>query len=707
MRVAETHMAEQRERGVTPADCSADSAKSRVKSLEHPMRFSRLRNAIHPAILFWLFPACCGLYAKYQMLVPGKGIQIVEAALKPTGSFTALSFWQTLSFYRMDLLAGFVLLPAMLSFVFQFLSPRWRIRFAAPLSLGVGLALYIQIRAFSTAGSFISLHTLGIAFSWGWQDPVANLSFLGSGKTLGISMFAAGLLLFLIYRAKTQAREPKSVQDAASILQGAVACVAGSAVLCTAIAWMPKIPSNAFQRGAIPVILRAYLGSGPAGLDVSKIYAREFSGLTLFAMLQEYRQLVHAPLDKRDPAYWAKAQGSNVLFFILETTPTRFLDVTGDLSMYPNMRQLRNRSFVPSQHYTTYPVTHRALFSLFASVYPSPNDLSLAEKHTELALPGMFRALDDAGYQTAAYSPFRWNGEYDDVMFRELGVNRQIYPDTQIFSESIGPGQSGLHWREMRIARDEAALALMEQDLNSWISRRIPFAAVFAPQIGHEPLPVIQQSALSDENEVLREERIVLEKEDAWLGELIELLGRSNQLDHTLIIITGDHGVRTSQEDPTFVPGMIDEASFHVPLLIYAPQALDAPKPIPWVTSHIDVAPGVLDLLGIEGNRQLMEGEAIWNPGLAERSTYLFAARMFGSDGYYSRGWFSMWNESTDFTYSNTTLHFDALKPLAQYSPAHTRITQNVGQMGGLQQAIEDHIAVSYPASKIGTARHQ
>src|SRR6202050_5854559 len=117
----------------------------------------------------------------------------------------------------------------------------------------------------------------------------------------------------------------------------------------------------------------------------------------------------------------------------------------------------------------------------------------------------MFRALDEAGYQTAAYSPFRWNGEYDDVMFRELGVNRKIYPDSQIFSESIGPGQSSLHWREMRVARDDAALVLMERDLNSWISRSIPFAAVFAPQIGHEPLPVVPQSALRDENEVLRE----------------------------------------------------------------------------------------------------------------------------------------------------------------------------------------------------------
>jgi len=100
----------------------------------------------------------------------------------------------------------------------------------------------------------------------------------------------------------------------------------------------------------------------------------------------------------------------------------------------------------------------------------------------------------------------------------------------------------------------------------------------------------------------------------------------------------------------------------------------------------------------LQGNRQLMEGTAVWNPALADRSTYLFAARMFGSDGYYSHGRFFMWNESMDFTYSNATLHFDPLPPLAQYSSAHARVAQNIGLMGGLRQAIEDKIAASYPA---------
>jgi glucan phosphoethanolaminetransferase (alkaline phosphatase superfamily) len=665
--------------------------------------FSRAWLATSPAILFWLFPALCGLYAKYQMLVSGHGLEIVERALNPADSSTPLkfSFWQNLSFYRMDLLVGFLLIPAFLLIIFQFLSPRWRLRLAALLSLAVGLALYIQIRAFGTAGSFVSLHTLRVALSWGWRDPVANISFLVSAKALVILALAVPLAALLIYRKKKVRTDAlPAVRWTDSILQKTAVLIGVSAVLFTAISWVPRVTSNAFQRGAIPVILRAYLGSGPGGVDVCKVYAKEFSALTLSEMEQRYRQLAQAPLDSRDPAYWAKARGSNVIFFILETTPARFLDVTGDLASYPNIRELRDRSFVLAQHYTTYPITHRALFSLFGSVYPSPDDTSLAEKHAELALPGLFPALAAAGYQTAVYSPFRWTGEYDDVMFRGLGIQRQVYPDSEVFGESIGPGYSSLHWREMRIGRDRAALALMKQDLTAWLSRGTPFAAVYVPQIGHEPLPVASASGVHDEKEVLREEKIVLQTEDAWLGELFELLRRSNQLDNTLIVLAGDHGVRTSQEDPSFTPGMIDEGSFHVPLLIYAPQVLNQPKTISWVTSHIDIAPTMLDLLGLEGNRQLVEGTAVWNPALADRSTYLFAARMFGSDGYYSHGRFFMWNESTDFTYSNATLHFDTLSPLAQYSSAHARVAQNIGLMGGLQQAIEDKIAASYPAGQ-------
>ena len=72
------------------------------------------------------------------------------------------------------------------------------------------------------------------------------------------------------------------------------------------------------------------------------------------------------------------------------------------------------------------------------------------------------------------------------------------------------------------------------------------------------------------------------------------------RLDKTLIVILGDHGLRTRREYPPFHAGTLDDVTFHVPLVLYAPGVVESTVRIPWMTSHIDIAPSVLDLLGIQ-----------------------------------------------------------------------------------------------------------
>ena len=52
------------------------------------------------------------------------------------------------------------------------------------------------------------------------------------------------------------------------------------------------------------------------------------------------------------------------------------------------------------------------------------------------------------------------------------------------------------------------------------------------------------------------------------------------------------------------------------------------------MTSHIDIAPSVLDLLGIEDDRGLELGSPMWEPALADRTTFFFARSYLGADGY-------------------------------------------------------------------------
>jgi phosphoglycerol transferase MdoB-like AlkP superfamily enzyme len=649
----------------------------------------------------WFIPALVALYAKYVILVPGRGLEIAQRAMPQTSGLAGAEIdrWHAFSFFRTDLLVGCILVPAAYFFVALFLPRKWSSRIAWSSSAILALMIYIQIQAMETTGSYISLHTLRVAVSWGLHEPLANASFLSWGIIAMVCVLAASSPLITgALQKKLQGRDTSSFSDRAALLRKSSGIAIAFCVFAvTALAWAPASPATVFHRSAMIVALRAYLDAGPVEGGKAAEFSREMSALTIPQLEERYRELVHAPLPARDASYWAKARGYNVIFFILETTPTRFLSVTGDLDAFPNLRQLREQSFVPTQHYTTFPVTHRALYSLFGSLYPSPGDLSLPEKHAKVALPGMFRALAANGYQTAAYMPFRWNGEYDDQMFEMLGVNRLIYPDAAIFSNVVGASNAGKDWREARFERDRSALALMEKDLTDWLSHGTNFAAVFLPQVGHVPLPLPDGDGPRSESQVLSQEKIILRAEDAWLGDLVQLLKSHHQLDHTLIIVTGDHGIRVANEDPVFTPGLIDDYSFQVPFLLYASGVLEKTKWIPYVTSHIDVPPTVLDLLGIDGGRELMEGAPLWTTGLAGRSTYFFASRMLGADGYHRDGNFFMWNESSGFAYSNPNLHFNLLDPLPQYSGRASNIVESVSQMSSLQQALEDKLAASYP----------
>jgi arylsulfatase A-like enzyme len=276
-----------------------------------------------------------------------------------------------------------------------------------------------------------------------------------------------------------------------------------------------------------------------------------------------------------------------------------------------------------------------------------------------------------------------WWHSYDEEMLRSLGVQHEIFPPGAVVLPEDRE-EVLVAWRKERIARDLAILSLMKQDLDGCLGQRQRFAAVFFPQIGHMPYPLIAQDG--EAKDLRTQSRAILKIQDGWLGELLHLLEQHQQLENTVIVVLGDHGVRVRGEDPSLVGGMIDEYSFHVPLFIYAPQALERPVTIPWLTSHIDIAPTVLDLLGVNEGRELEQGSPIWNHELEKRRTYFFANPLFGADGYYDEGRFYMTNHMSDSVYSSLQPHFDANTVVPASSATHYEVPLSVARMVGLQQ---------------------
>jgi hypothetical protein len=72
-------------------------------------------------------------------------------------------------------------------------------------------------------------------------------------------------------------------------------------------------------------------------------------------------------------------------------------------------------------------------------------------------------------------------------------------------------------------------------------------------------------------------------------------------------------------------------------MLIYVPGALQHETIIDTPTSHIDISPTLLDLLGISAGRENEQGLPVYDPEIGQRRLFL-QMEMFGATGYYYGG---------------------------------------------------------------------
>jgi len=663
------------------------------------------------AVLFWLVPALFALHVKYSLLDDGRGFRLAARAMGrlekslpgAIGSYDfGLSFWEQLSFFRMDALVMFVLVPLALWVLCRYLPAALRTWTVGFLSAATFLLLYIQMRSMHVMGRWLSWQMIQTAVSWGWAHPETITQYL---KLKHLLLLVVGLVVFPVayfwlapaVRRWQLRRESKWTNPPVGFVPFVAACL-----ICIIVPfpWLSRLPRSIYHESILVTSLKSLWNTGAVNSD-------EFAGLTRQQLVERYEQMSSSPAYRRDPAYWGKAQGSNVILFVLETAPEAILAPDDPMTDLPNLRKLRAKSFVPLEHYSTYPFTTRALFSVLTSWYSPDSVLDAVEQHHDLALPGIVHQLRQTGHQARVYIPRPWSGGNDENTFLQAGFQQVLAPPKVVDPPQVYLQPNHPAWMKERIYRDELALDLMKQDMETWLSTDQKFVAMYLPQSGHHPWPDNDENA--NESDPKKRARAILALQDRWLGELLVVLEKHHQLDKTLILVTGDHGIRSRQEDETFAGGMIDEYSFHVPLFLYAPQVLSREKTFPWITSHIDISPTLLDLEGISADRNFEQGLPFWNPGLQDRTVYLMAFNMFGSDGYYSHGEFAMLKRMDGSVFENTKPHFSGANLVTPGSPDAKRVASDLARIAGLQEvwtasvarkqnAIKSHMYSANPA---------
>ncbi|WP_348261313.1 LTA synthase family protein [Telmatobacter sp. DSM 110680] len=525
----------------------------------------------------------------------------------------------------------------------MFIVPRkLRSAFVALFSILISLEILFQMQAFKNVGHFIPWYLIDDTAHWAIAHPEYILSYGGTHIFLEWACFIGFIVVLAvaIHHSQSSPRAGSALENAGARAI-AVLIVAG-AILGTF--------------GRVTAIGRTWLGQSEISAALFALGGDEDLGKKAAmksseSLHMEYEVVANSTPREPDQRYFGKARGSDVIVFILETAPYRYdsFEPSDDL---PTLKQLASHAWIGSRHYSTFPYTAKATFSILTSMYP-PNPIYFGGSPRQA--PGLVRALKSAGYDTHYYVPHPFENHFEDAMYSAIGFNH-------IFSSGSAPGGDHIgmpYWQDV-VRRDLDALHMLMRDAHRDAVEHQPYLAVFSPQIGHAPWPDILHNGT--ETSLANRARSLLRLEDQWLGQIVGQLSEDGRLDRTIIVVTGDHGVRASAEDPSFETFGLPDYSFHVPLLVFAPQALQQGQTIREVTSHIDIAPTVLDLIGLGTGRGFEEGLPIWETEQNRRKVFLWAGDYLGAEGFEQKSVFTVWNKAAGYVFTGDSLDESAMR---------------------------------------------
>lgn len=576
----------------------------------------RLR--LFPIALFaWLPAACLMLYVKWTCLTaPGLSEVDVPGLLAGRSLDSENPYWvsllERLGCLQADLILGFGVVPVVGLALLLLLGARWGIRWILGGCLVAIFILCIELQVLNTSSRFLAFEMAREAFEWAVAHRFQFLHYLDPGSLALLGGLGSAVTWAFVRRNRAS---PRLLLRLQGLTWGVYAVMLGLAFL--PVGSTAPVPTH-LHRSVVELSWKQWV-------DRPLIPVRAAATTRTTKHIPDNGLRGEAPPPWSEP--WSAAvgiaEGYDVIVWSLETAPARSFD----LGALPALSRLSGDSWIGERHFTTFPNTTHAHYSILTGCYP-PRDVLSADRPPVISLPGILRSH---GYAAGIYGGENFDAA-NSRTYRALGLD--------IHGAGLGDRQS---------------LDLLLHDIDGHLVQNKRYFAMFCPQIGHGPWV----DSVNPTSTPVERRRAILRTEDAWISSLVDLLKSRQRLDKTLLIVTGDHGVRDPAEDPAFRPGFVDEYSFHVPLIVYAPGVARGTR-LEKVTSHIDLAPTVLGLLGVTSPGVAADGLPLWDESIRTRKTYFLGRSYLGADGYYDgrTSTFLMWNELRDLVMRSASMHF-------------------------------------------------
>ncbi len=298
----------------------------------------------------------------------------------------------------------------------------------------------------------------------------------------------------------------------------------------------------------------------------------------------------------------------NVLIVTFDTTRADHIGAYGHRGVKtPVLDELARGGVLCANAATTVPATLPAHSSLMTGLYPFNHGVRAN---------GTFR-LEDRVHTLAE-------------ILREQGYRTAGAISAYVLDETFGIGQGFETFfddltRGMKYAPNmfrERAAELTNEDVLPWLrengrSKFFAWVHYFDPHATYLPPEPYRTEYATDpySGEIAYA--------DSQLGRILDLLTELGVRDRTLVVMTSDHGEGLGEHNEQTHSLLIYDSTMHIPLILNAPGALPAGLRLDRQVSLIDVAPTLLDLLGVPAPAPMDGVSLIRDLPPAPRSLYI------------------------------------------------------------------------------------
>lgn len=298
------------------------------------------------------------------------------------------------------------------------------------------------------------------------------------------------------------------------------------------------------------------------------------------------------------PLRHAVARRTNIVFVAMESIGAPYL--AGERTPMPFLRELGRRDDAHrlAAHYSTWSLTTKAFFSMFCAELPYPHYQSITMVNPSIPCRSLSEVLHDAGYHTAYVTPSDMAYDRKERFFRHREFDEILDMKNMPGRESCWKDAWGLD--ERTAVRNILEIAARRRDR--------PFFVFYEMVAGHHPFLASAEHERNPLPERFDNYRRVLGFIDDRVRDIAEGLERLGLADETLLVVMADHGDGHGRYEGRNVWQPV----IQVPVVLVGPQLAGASGQTDFVTSHLDLAPTILGLVGLAApctmkGRNLME----------------------------------------------------------------------------------------------------